>query len=112
MKVAVIGTRNAPADIGVKILQNLPPNATEIVSGGARGVDSAAKELAQSLSLPLRLFLPDYKRYGRNAAIKRNIEIIEYADEVLAFWDGVSKGTRQCIVECINRRKPVRVIPI
>lgn len=111
MKVAVIGTRTAPANISAAILRYLPGNVSEIVSGGAKGVDHAAEEVAGLLSLPVRRFLPDYKRYGRNAPLKRNIEIIEYADEVLAFWDGISSGTKQCIVECINRRKPIRVIP-
>jgi hypothetical protein len=112
MKVAIIGTRNAPANISVTILRYLPRNVTEIVSGGAIGVDKAAEELAVTLSLPIKRFLPDYRRYGRRAPLNRNIEIIKYADRVLAFWDGRSRGTRQCIIECINRRKPVRIIPI
>ena len=90
MKLAIIGTRRAPADICVTILRYIPDNVTEIVSGGARGVDKAAEELAKLLSLPIRRFLPDYARYGRIAPLRRNIEIIEYADEVIAFWDGIS----------------------
>jgi hypothetical protein len=112
MKLAIIGTRRAPANISVIILRHLPENITEIVSGGTQGVDQAAEELAAALSISIRRFLPDYARYGRNAPLKRNVEIIEYADEVLAFWDGSSHGTKQCIIECINRRKPIRVIPL
>ncbi|NLN82555.1 MAG: hypothetical protein GX136_08440 [Clostridiales bacterium] len=112
MKLAIIGTRRAHADICVTILRYIPDNVTEIVSGGARGVDKAAEELAKLLSLPIRRFLPDYARYGRIAPLRRNIEIIEYADEVIAFWDGISHGTKQAIIECINRRIPIRVIPI
>ncbi|HBT64865.1 MAG TPA: hypothetical protein DEB10_09435 [Ruminococcaceae bacterium] len=112
MKLAIIGTRRAPSNISVVILRYIPENVTEIVSGGAIGTDRAAEEIADSLSLPIRRFLPNYKKYGRNAPLKRNIEIVDYADEVIAFWDGSSHGTKQCIIECVNRRKPIRVIPI
>lgn len=33
-------------------------------------------------------FLPEYKIHGRYAPLKRNLEIIDNADFVLAFWDG------------------------
>ncbi|HHV50727.1 MAG TPA: hypothetical protein PLG48_00350 [Candidatus Avimonas sp.] len=112
MKVAIIGTRNAPHNIIPKILRHLPANVTEIVSGGASGVDTAAEQVASALSIPVKRFLPDYRRFGRSAPLKRNIEIVNYSDKILAFWDGKSSGTRHCIIECINRRKPVMIIRI
>ena len=64
MKVAIIGSRN----LGVIGLENfLPENVTEIVSGGAKGVDTCAREYAQSHNIPLTEFLPDYSRYGSRA---------------------------------------------
>ena len=55
-------------------------------------------------------FRPDYKRYGRGAApLKRNLQIIEYADIVLAFWDGTSKGTKFVIDNCKKMGVEVRV---
>ena len=61
MKVAIIGSRN----LGVIGLENfLPENVTEIVSGGARGVDTCAREYVQAHNIPLTEFLPDYTRYG------------------------------------------------
>ena len=61
----------------------MPENVSEIVSGGAKGVDSCAREYAEKNKIPLKEFLPDYRKYGRGAPLKRNIEIIEYADGVL-----------------------------
>lgn len=112
MKVAIIGSRLVQGDLSATILRYLPANTTEIVSGGADGVDKVAEQLALSLSLPIRNFLPDYSRFGQRAPLVRNLEIIEYADEVLAFWDGNSRGTMHSIAECIHRGKPVRVIPL
>lgn len=111
MKIAVIGSRHIDSSICLDILRLLPPHITEIVSGGAPGVDRMARLIAQQSGIPLREFLPDYAAYGKRAPLVRNIQILDYADEVLAFWDGRSRGTRHVIAECIRRGKPVRVIP-
>ena len=107
MKVAVIGSRNL---IVQDLKRYLPEEVTEIVSGGAKGVDTSAKEYADAQGIKLTEFLPEYGRYGRGAPLKRNISIIEYADLVLAFWDGKSRGTKFVIDECKKRNKPVRII--
>ncbi|MBQ4591287.1 MAG: DUF2493 domain-containing protein [Clostridia bacterium] len=107
MKVAVIGSRGITVP---DLTPYLPENTTEIVSGGAKGADSCAKEYALARGIPLTEFLPDYRRYGRGAPLKRNLQIIEYADLVLAFWDGQSRGTGHAIDLCGKTGKPVRVI--
>jgi hypothetical protein len=106
MRVAVIGSRGlAVADLG----KYLPPETTEIVSGGARGVDTSAREYARANGIKLTEFLPEYDKYGKGAPLKRNITIIEYADAVLAFWDGKSRGTRFVIDNCKRLSVPVQV---
>lgn len=57
MRVAVVGSRG----LKVEHLENyLPEGVTEIVSGGARGVDTCAREYALSHRLKLTEFLPEY----------------------------------------------------
>lgn len=63
----------------------LPPDTTEIVSGGAKGIDACARDYTLSHGLKLTEFLPDYPAYGRAAPLKRNLQIIAYSDLVLAF---------------------------
>ncbi len=109
MKVAIIGLRNLHiTDLG----EYLPENTAEIVSGGAKGIDSDARKYAQENNVPLKEFLPDYKRYGRTAPLKRNLEIIAYADMVIAFWDGQSHGTKFVIDNCKKQGVPVKVITV
>ena len=106
MKVAVIGSR----ELWVNDLEKyLPENTTEIVSGGARGVDTCAKNYAVRNNIKLTEFLPEYDKYGKIAPLLRNNEIIEYADMVLAFWDGKSRGTYYVINKCKELNKPFRV---
>ena len=106
MKVAVIGSRNLTVE---NLGKYLPEETTEIVSGGAKGVDTYAREYALAKGIKLTEFLPEYNRYGRGAPLKRNLQIIDYADCVLAFWDGQSRGTKFVIEHCKAQGKPVRV---
>ena len=106
MKIAVIGSRGLKVD---NLEKYLPEETTEIVSGGAKGVDTCAREYVSAKGLKLTEFLPEYQRYGRGAPLKRNLQIIGYADCVLAFWDGQSRGTKFVIEHCKAQGKPVRV---
>ncbi len=106
MKIAVIGSRGLFInDLG----KYLPEETTEIVSGGARGVDTCAREYAEKTGLKLTEFLPEYDKYGRSAPLKRNLLIVDYADVVYAFWDRQSSGTKYVIDRCREIGKPFRV---
>lgn len=106
MKVAVIGSRT----LNVENLGNyLPLETSEIVSGGAKGVDTSARSYARKNNLKLTEFLPDYAKYGRLAPLIRNTQIIDYAEMVLIFWDGKSRGSRACIEKCKKKNVPFKV---
>ena len=107
MKIAVIGSRNVVAK---DLEKYIPSSCDEIVSGGARGVDTDAAAFATRKGYKLTEFLPEYEKYGRAAPIVRNKQIVEYADEVIAFWDGASKGTLSVIRYCEKIGKPCRVV--
>lgn len=106
MRVAIIGSRN----LTINNLQDyLPKETTEIISGGAEGIDSCAKDYALKNKINLTEFLPQYSKYGRKAPLVRNMDIIRSADIVLAFWDGKSRGTKYVIDNCKKLNVPVRV---
>ena len=109
MKVGIIGSRGLTVD---NLEQYLPEDTTEIVSGGAKGIDTCAREYALSHDIKLTEFLPEYSRYGRGAPLKRNLQIIIYSDLVIAFWDGQSKGTKNVIENCkkLNVKVDVHII--
>lgn len=107
MKTAIIGSRTIKR---IALDQYLSADTEEIVSGGAVGVDSCAAEYAKQKSLKLTEFLPQYELYGRAAPIVRNKQIVEYADQILVFWDGSSKGTQSVIQYAKKIEKPMKVI--
>ncbi len=90
----------------------MPKGTKTIVSGGAKGIDTCAKQYAEKNGINIVEILPQYEKYGRAAPLKRNVEIIKIADIVLAFWDGSSKGTKFVIDNCKKMNKEVIVVQI
>ena len=109
MITAIIGSRNCPkVDIG-RYLEVLPDT---IISGGAIGVDTCAREYAKKNGLKLIEYYPNYAKYGKAAPLKRNKLIVEECDNLLVFWDGISKGTKHTIEYAKKRNKPYRIIDV
>lgn len=112
MRVAIIGSRNIQNLSVESIIAHIPQNASELVSGGALGIDSLAETAAEKLSLPIKVFLPDYDLNGRTAPLTRNQQIVDYADFVLAFWDTHSRGTAHALNYCVQTNKPFCIISL
>ncbi|MDP4108539.1 MAG: SLOG family protein [Bacillota bacterium] len=110
MKVAVIGSRSIGQEFYEKISDHMPVGVSEIISGGAIGADTLAALYAKNNNIKLTVFYPDYGMYGRQAPLERNALIVNRADYVIALWDGKSGGTRNVILSCLEKNKPVKVI--
>ena len=81
----------------------------EIVSGRARGADSLGERYAKEKGYALKLFPADWKQYGKKAGVIRNAAMAEYADALLAYWDGQSRGTKNMIDEARERGLKVSI---
>ena len=110
MKTIIAGSRNItdPSHLS-PALQLVDWEITEIISGGARGVDRLAINLAKYGDIPLEVFPADWDQYGRSAGVIRNREMAQYADALLAIWDGDSTGTQNMIQEARNEDLLVEV---
>lgn len=82
---------------------------TKIVSGGARGVDSMAERYALEHNIELVVFPADWDRYGKSAGYRRNVDIVNAAEHVIAFWDFQSKGTKHSLNLAQQANKPYTI---
>ena len=61
------------------------------------------EEWARYNNLRVQRFPADWGTYGISAGPRRNASMAEYADALIAVWDGVSRGTRNMIQEARKR---------
>lgn len=120
MKVAIIGSRTYTDYVKMKklldsILVGLSAVGSPmcILTGGAVGADSLAMQWCKENNIECEVFLPDYKKVKppQFAPLKRNEQIVQNADKVIAFWDGYSKGTLDAIQKAVQNNKRVTIIP-
>jgi hypothetical protein len=96
MKLVIFGSRGIEDMRTVEEAMEacgLAAQVTEIVSGGAGGVDRLGERYARQHGLPCTVFPAQWTKYGKNAGPLRNMEMARYADYGVAVWDGVSRGT-------------------
>lgn len=70
---------------------------TEVVSGCAFGVDKLGEVWAETNDIPIKKFPADWDLHGRKAGYVRNSQMADYADALIAVWDGKSRGTANMI---------------
>ena len=113
MKLAVVGSRgfNDYELLKLKLdtIHAVKPISL-IVSGGAKGADTLAERWAKENDIPIKIFYPDWDKYKKSAGYIRNVDIIEFSDAVIAFWDGVSKGTLHSINLSKEKDKRLAII--
>lgn len=82
----------------------------EIVSGKATGADSLGELYAKECEYRLKEFPANWQLNGRAAGPIRNEEMGDYAEALIAFWDGKSKGTKHMIDYMKKLGKPVKIV--
>lgn len=82
----------------------------EIVSGGAKGADALGERYAREHNIPLTIIHANWDKYGKAAGPKRNEVMANYADALVVFWDGNSRGTANMIQLAKQYNLPTRII--
>ncbi len=113
MKVIIAGGRNfvdydllkSTCDYMLSKISNV-----EIVSGCSRGADLLGEKYAEEAGFSIKKFPADWEKYGKGAGYKRNSEMASYADCLIAFWDGDSRGTRHMINTAKKRGLQIKIV--
>ena len=114
MKLMIAGPREVVAsdvlyieDTILKFFKN--NKVTEVISGRARGVDSIGEHVAKLEGYKFKPFEAKWDLYGKAAGYRRNVEMVEYCDEALIFWNQISKGTKHSLDLLEKSKKPVEL---
>ena len=113
MKVIIAGSRsvnNYHSVLGA--IRESGFNISEVVSGGAKGADSLGEKWAGQYNRDLKVFPAKWDEFGKSAGYRRNIEMADYADALIAVWDGESRGTRHMIDTAVDKGLKVHVFRI
>ncbi len=109
MKVGVIGGRDFNNyELVKETLSKI--DITLLVSGGARGADSLGWKYAVENKIEVKIFLPNWDKFGKVAGFLRNTEIVNESELIVAFWDGESKGTADSIEKAKKQNKKIIII--
>lgn len=98
MKTVIAGSREIPLVVFDIIMGQYDADCiSEVVSGGAIGVDTFGELWAAEHEVPIKRMPADWPRWGRAAGFYRNVDMAEYCDQAIIIWDGESKGTLHMI---------------
>ncbi|MCI0617999.1 DUF2493 domain-containing protein [bacterium] len=113
MKVIIAGSRSITRiELVEKAIRDSGFSISEVISGGARGVDKLAIEWAVQHKIRVKSFIPNWEKFGRSAGFRRNIEMAEYAEALIAVWDTISKGTKHMIETAQHHSLPCYVLQV
>lgn len=81
-----------------------------VVSGHARGADLLGEKYSSEEGFDLEIFPANWNKFGKSAGFRRNEQMAEVADALIAFWDGKSHGTKHMIEIMENKNLLVKVV--
>ena len=111
MKLIVAGSRSIKDCTTLESeLSKIKPDM--IICGGAKGVDRCAILYATQHNIPFKVFYPNYQMYGKIAPLIRNSKMATYGSQLLAIWDGKSRGTIHMVNEIRKLDKPFKLIDL
>lgn len=98
MKTIVAGSRSiTDYEVVKKAIEKSGFAITEVVCGCAEGVDTLGARWGRANGIPVKMFPADWKKHGKAAGPIRNIRMANYADALIAVWDGASRGTEHMV---------------
>lgn len=115
MKLAVVGSRsfmnrNTVFHILMEYHKVFGDELSFVSGGCPQGPDRFAEEFAELFEIPITVFPANWNEHGRAAGFIRNSDIVNACDEVVAFWDRKSNGTRDTITKAQKQNKEVIIV--
>ena len=109
MVIVFSGCRNATQEARPLVKEWLSHvTDCEVRVGCAQGIDAIVRAECPGVTV----YEAEWGKYGKNAGPLRNRKMLEGAHRLVAFWDGRSRGTLDCISQAVELGTDVRIVPI
>lgn len=111
MKLIIAGSREFDNyELLSEKMNELQLKPNEVVSGTCRGADKLGEQWANTNRVKIVRFPANWDKYGKSAGPIRNREMAQYADTLLAFWNGRKGGTSNMIKTAQELRLNVFIV--
>lgn len=98
MRTIIAGSRaNVQYSDLLEAISHVDWTITTVISGTANGADEFGEQWANATKIPVERYPADWNKYGKGAGYKRNLDMANEADALIAIWNGKSKGTMHMI---------------
>ena len=116
-KIGIIGSRRRSRGLDRKATREkffeIFEDGDWIISGGCpEGGDEFAHKIAKDYGIPILIFYPDWKKFGRGAGIVRNGTIAENSDVMIACVHQDRRGGTEDTIKKFLKKQPVGEIYI
>jgi len=82
---------------------------TEVLCGGAQGVDSLGAAWANTNKVPCSFYYADWKNLGKAAGPIRNSEMAAEAEALILVYDGKSRGSADMLMKAHARNLKIHL---
>lgn len=93
-------------------INNLPDcnKPSSVSCGKAKGADTLGEVWAVQNAISVDYFDADWDELGKRAGFVRNVDMAKHSEQLIAFWDGKSKGTKHMIDTALKYKLVVHII--
>lgn len=114
LRVIIAGSRNFDdyellKNTMADVLRN-EENGVVVVCGEARGADTLGRQYAEEMGFEIDSHPAEWDKYHKRAGFVRNVDMVNCADALVAFWDGSSRGTKHIIDTARKRELRITVV--
>ena len=98
--------------VGLRALGINLSSILEFISGNARGIDRLGERYAKEHNIPVRIFKPDWKQFGKAAGVIRNKDMAREATHAIIIRKNQSKGSTHMANFCKQLNVPHYLLDI
>ena len=92
------------------LLSNTDKEEVTILCGKAKGADSLGERYANENNIDVWEYAADWEKHGKSAGYLRNSDMADAGTHLVAFHNGISRGTKHMIDLATKKGLVVRVI--